>query len=474
MHTIASFFSRPAAAALLLTLGLSTGCEKQLDLQPQQQVDATLALNTPEGVQAAVVGAYARLGQPQLYGANFLLVPDLLASNGFIGWQGTFQSYRELAVKTTLTSFNPEADRTFDHAYRGINQTNLILNALSVAAQADRGRIEGEARTIRAMLYFELVRLYAQPYQAGQASTQPGVPINLGANTAEEQAATRLPRASVEEVYQQIIADLQAAIRLLPVGNGTRLDRSDAQALLSRVHLQQGRYADALALANAVITSGRAILNPSVLSAFTNRNSSESLFEIQQNDQNNAGAVNDGLATFYSGKSIGFTGRADVFIQPAFAELYTTGDQRGLASDSIIGNTLIYTGDAPAARAGRLRSFKYNDPGQNIPLIRLAELILTRAECNIRLGSAVGAAPLDDVNQIQVRAGAAPLTVVTLADVLRERELELAFEGFRLHDYKRTRRNITATFTWDSPRLVLPIPQREINLGSSLPQNPGY
>ncbi|UYZ59257.1 RagB/SusD family nutrient uptake outer membrane protein [Hymenobacter latericus] len=461
---------RAAAAGLLLTLGLGTGCQDQLDLQPQQSVDAEQALSTPEGVDAAVVGGYARLGRPQLYGTNYLLVPELLASNNYINWLGTFQSYRELAQKTNLTSFNVEADRTFDHSYRTINHTNLIIDALPVVTnQANRQRYEGEARMMRAMVYFELVRLYGLPYRAGQTNSQPGVPINLTPNKTEEQAARRLPRATVEEVYQQVVTDLQAAIQLLPTNNGNRLDRFDAQAFLSRVRLQQGRYAEALALANDVINNSGASLNPSVLSAFTNRNTRESLFEIQQNDQNNAGAVNDGLATFYTSRASGFNGRGDVQIVAAFASQYGPGDQRG--SGPILGS-LIYTGDGP--RAGRLRNFKYNDPGQNIPLIRLAEMYLTRAECNVRLGSSVGDTPLNDVNRIRRRAGAAALTAVTLDDVLKERELELAFEGFRLHDYKRTQRNITSVYTFDSPRLVLPIPQREINLGSSLPQNPGY
>lgn len=465
-----SLTRRAAAASLLLTLGLTTACKDQLNLQPQQSVDANEALTTPEGVDAAVVGTYARLGRPQLYGTNLLLVPDLLASNNYIGWQGTFQGYREVAIKTTLTSFNTEAERIFDHAYRGINQTNLIIDALPVVTNtASRARFEGEARTIRAMLYFELVRLYALPYQAGQTNNQPGVPLNLTANKTEDQAALRLPRASVEQVYQQVVTDLQAAISLLPTSNGTRLDKFDAQAFLSRVRLQQGRYADALTLANEVITNSGASLNPSVLSAFTNRNTRESLFELQQNDQNNAGAVNDGLATFYTSRAQGFNGRGDVQVLSAFSGQYGPGDQRG--PGAILG-ALIYTGDGP--RAGRLRNFKYNDPGQNIPLIRLAEMYLTRAECNVRLGSAVGATPLADVNRIRTRAGAAPLTTVALADVLRERDLELAFEGFRLHDYKRTQRDISATFPWNSPRLVLPIPQREINLGSSLPQNDTY
>ncbi|UYZ63295.1 RagB/SusD family nutrient uptake outer membrane protein [Hymenobacter weizhouensis] len=466
------------ATALILTLGLGTGCEDQINLRPQQSVDAEVALNTPEGVESAVIGAYAKMGQAQLYGTNFLLLPELLAANNYVQWQGTFQSYREVFSRT-IPTVNTEAERTFNQSYQTINLTNLILDAAPVVQSEDlRNQLTGEARTIRAMVYFELVRLYAPQYVASTAASTPGVVLNLNANKTEEQAAQRLSRASVADVYAQIITDLQAAIQSLPTTNAsssTRLDRYDAQAFLSRVYLQQGRYAEALAQANAAIQGSGAVLNPSVLSAFTNRNTRESLFEIQQNDQNNAGAVNDGLSTFYA--SLQGTGRGDVRVLPAFANLYEPGDQRGVGT--VIGSTLIYPSDPRGNRPGpatsrNLRNYKFNNPGQNIPLIRLAELYLTRAECNLRLGSTVGESPLNDVNRIRRRAGASVLITVTLDNVLRERELELAFEGFRLHDYRRTQRNLSATFTWDSPRLVLPIPQREINLANSLPQNTGY
>ncbi|WP_078063332.1 RagB/SusD family nutrient uptake outer membrane protein [Solirubrum puertoriconensis] len=488
-----------AALALLLTLGATTGCKDQLELSPQQSIDAGEALNSREGIESAVVGAYARLDLPQLYGTNMLLLPELLASENNINWQGTFVSYREVARKE-MTSLNTEADRTFNQAYQTINLTNLILAAINPTAvtdEDDRAQFEGEAKFIRALVYFDLVRLYAQQYQAATAASQPGVPLSLTPNTSEEQAGQRLPRASVAAVYQQVIQDLQDAIAKLPEANGVRADVYDAQALLSRVYLQQANYTQARNLANEVIQNSGAALNASVLSAFTNRNTRESLFEIQQNDQNNAGAANDGLATFYSSNAAGFGGRGDVQILESFAGLYGVRDQRGSAQG--IGNSLIYTGTG--RRAGRLRSYKWNTAGQNIPIIRIAELYLTRAEANFRLGAAVGASPWADVNRIRARAQADSLNPVilkdannvpiidpttnqpqknpnarqiTLAQILRERELELAFEGFRLHDYRRTQRDISTAIPWNSPRLVMPIPQHEINLGNALPQNPGY
>ncbi|RFP65516.1 RagB/SusD family nutrient uptake outer membrane protein [Hymenobacter lapidiphilus] len=492
MKTISVSFRRLVApTALLLTLGL-LGCDKQLDIEPQQSVDAATALSTPEGVQSALTGVYARLDLPQSYGTNLLLMADLLAADlptaatfTYIGWQGTFQSYREVSRKQ-MTDVNTEADRTWNQNFQTINLVNLVLDALPVVADADdKQRIEGEARMIRGMLYFELARLYAQPYRTTGAfsnaalgvpapTATPGLPINLSANKTEADAARRIARSSLEETYTQILADLTAAQDLLPEANDrTRFDQYDAKAFLARVYLQRGEYATARDLANEVINDSGASLNASSVSTFTNKNSSEVLFEIQQNDQNNAGNSNDGLATFYSSNAAGFGGRGDVRIYQSFVDLYGADDQRGFNPQ--IGASLIYEGTG--RRAGFLRTYKWNNAGQNIPILRLSEMYLIRAETNLRLGTSVGATALVDVNRIRTRARATPLANVTLASVLQERDLEFAFEGFRVHDYKRSGRSIgagTAAIPANAPALVMPIPKYEINLGNALPQNEGY
>ncbi|QIX60693.1 RagB/SusD family nutrient uptake outer membrane protein [Hymenobacter sp. BT18] len=456
---------RAATVALLLAAGLlSTSCEKQLDIQPQQSIDAGLALGTPEGIGTAVVGAYSRLYTPGLYGTNLVLIPDLLAAEGYVGWQGTFQSYRELAL-ADIENFNTDALRTWREAYRLININNLILGGLGTITDADtRAQYEGEMRLMRGLLYFELVRLYGQP----DITSPLGVPLQLKGINSLDEASAKVGRNSVQEVYTQILADMEAAEDLLPESNAEgRFDKYDAKALLARVHLQLGQYAEAGALADEVIASSGASLNPSVLDIFTSKGSAEALFEVQQNDQNNAGATNDGLATFYSGKTTGFRGRADVNVSSVFVAQYETSDMRGISGENI-GESLLYVGDA--VRAGR-RSFKWNDPGQNIPIIRLAEMYLIRAEANIRANNEPAAR--EDINLIRERAGASTLGTVTLADVLRERELELAFEGFRIHDFRRTGRTLGGNPS-TAPNRVLPIPDYEIQLGNALPQNPGY
>ncbi|GAA4375315.1 RagB/SusD family nutrient uptake outer membrane protein [Hymenobacter koreensis] len=458
-----------AATAALLSLGLLTiSCDKKLDIEPEQSIDATTALSDQPGIQTAVTGAYSRLYTPGLYGTNLILLPDLLASTGYLAWQGTFQSYREM-TQAQITTVNADALRTWREAYRSINIANLVLEALprvTFTQTALRDQYEGEMLLMRGLMHFELVRLYGQP----SITSNLGVPVVTKANSTVADASQKLPRATVREVYDQILSDMNAAATKLPEEAETgRFDQYDAKALLARVHLQLGEYARARDLANEVINGSGATLNPSVLDAFTGGGSAEVLFEVLQNEQNNAGTANDGLATFYSGKSVGFQGRADVAVSAAFAGQYGANDKRG--EQPVIGEGLIYLGDA--VRANVRRSFKWNDPAQDIPVIRLAEMYLIRAEGNARLGTSVGAAPLSDINELRLRADATPLGSVTLNEVLQERDLELAFEGFRIHDYRRTSRTINNVPATDQTR-VLPIPQYEINLNNALPQNPGY
>jgi hypothetical protein len=483
------------ACALALGLSLS-GCKDALDIQPQQSIDADTAYGTSQKVSAAVVGAYARLDDPRLYGTDLILLPELLAGNNYVNFDGSFQNYRQIRAHTQISTLS-NAQGIWTQAYNAINQCNLILANLAVVTDAGQAsQYEGEASFIRADMYFELVRLYAQQYQPGGNNTQDGVPINLTPITTVEQADVKIARSSVEQVYAQVIKDLQNAIAKLPTQNITRASKYSAEALLARVYLQQGNYAAALTAANDVITNSGTSLAGSVAAVFANRNSGESLFEIQQNDQNNAGTSNDGLATYFSGYSPNgdqgvLYGRADISINAGFVNSYGVNDARGTDSlTAITTKKLIYVGDGNN-RSGRFRTLKWRTYGQNIPVIRLAEMYLIRAECNVRAGNAAEAA--SDINLIRQRSYVSrripvvaytPVSTVTVDDVLRERQFELAFEGFRIHDLRRTGGIVipaTTTTTTSTPavlatdkRFILPIPQREINNNSLLIQNEFY
>ncbi|QNE40360.1 RagB/SusD family nutrient uptake outer membrane protein [Hymenobacter sp. NBH84] len=470
-------------SVIALTLGIAftlSSCEKQLDLEPPQSVDAATALNSESKVGSAVLGLYAKFDDPSLYGTQLILIPDILGGNGVVAWQGSFTTYRDLLNRTT-TNLNGLAESTWRGAYQAINQANLIINALGVVeSQQLKAQYEGEARFVRADMLFELVRLYGKQYNASTAASDLGVPISLTANQTQEEAATDLPRATVAEVYAQVITDLQAAITLLPEDNGFRASSYTAKALLARVYLQQGNPAAAGAQADDVIDNSGKALSPTLVAVFRNRNSAESLFEIQQNDQNNAGTANNGLATLYA--NIDQLGRGDVRVLEGFAAQYEDSDERGTDQQTFnLTRKLIYYGTGPTRADSLLRSGKWVAYGQNIPVIRLAEMYLIRAEAAFYAGDE--SAALADVNIVRARSKATPLTTITAEDILRERQLELAFEGVRLHDLKRTGTSIvyinastgaTITVASDNPRLVLPIPQREINVNPLLVQNPSY
>ena len=116
---------------------------------------------------------------------------------------------------------------------------------------------------------------------------------------------------------------------------------------------------------------------------------------------------------------------------------------------------------------------KFDNAYGNIHISRLAEMYLIRAESNFRLSSAIGVTPLADVNRIRNRVGLPSLLVVTLANILKERKLELSFEGFVLHDAKRLQNNVGALL-YNSTKLVYPIPDRERRVNTNLVQNAGY
>ncbi len=440
-------------------------CVKELEIDPLQNIDASVALETSEDINAALIGAYGILHGGSLYGNNLNLVPELLGSSDYCQWRGTFQSFRQMMNKS-ITIENADVSRTWIAAYRAINVANNVLANLSKVTDTDlRQQFEAEAKFIRGTMHFELVRLYAKPWGATANNDGLGVPIELTAVKDETTAAVKKGRDKISAVYTQVLADLGAAAGGLPEsydGNERfRASTFTAKAVMARVYLQQGNYAEALKQADEIISSGVFRLNASAAATFTNKFTNETIMELYNNDQNNAGDSNDGLTTFYA--SLPGIGRSDVRILAAFFDQYEAEDERL--------TELTYEGSG--RRPGSTQCGKWKAYGQNIPVIRLAEMYLVRAECNVRLGTAVGQSPVEDVNLVRVRAKAKPLTNVTLEDVLKERNLELCFEGLRIHDLKRNKLK-EGDYPWDDNALVFPIPEREMRANNQLVQNDGY
>ncbi len=447
--------------AALMAAGVLAGCDGLLGVEPSQSISEDRALETPNNIEAALNGAYDAISEADLYGGQLMMSPDLLADDGEVDWTGTFSQPAEFWNKD-LTVDNSFVLTQWSDAYNAINIANNVLSALDVLEdEARRARVESEAQFIRGAMYFELARLFGKPWNVGDPSANLAVPLVLEPTrdvTEGSDAELDAPRATVAEVYSQAIADLTAAKDALPEENGFYADTYVASAMLSRVYLMQGAYEDAAQEASRVIESGNYELADTFADAFNNEGDiAEYVFAIQISAQDGANELN----LFYASDPRG--GRGDIDMTEEHLALYEEGDARGeffyIDSETEDVRTTKWAGD--------------ESTGANLPVIRLAELYLTRAEANLRAGTAVGAPPAEDVNAVRNRAGLDDLASVTVEDVLRERKLELMFEGHLLHDLKRTGRPV-GDIPYDADRLVYPVPQRELDANPALTQNPGY
>ncbi len=452
----------------IILVATLASCNSQLDIQPSQSVDVSSALKTAKDVKGTLIGAYANMGASNLYGGGVYVYADLLASTGTdINFFGTFQGLTQISNKQIPVT-NGFVSGAWLNAYSTINNANEVLNALSLVSTVERDQVEGEAKFIRASMYFELVKLFAKAWNDGNPNSNPGVPIVLTPTHSLEDANSTPARSTVKQVYDQIIADLTAAeSKLPPPDNETYYYATTgaAAAQLSRVYLAQGAYGLARDAADRVISSGYYKLQtnysdefPYIGRAVRIYNKSEDIFALQVSEQQGFNNMNN----YYAQSNLG--GRGDIEIASDFLNTFPAGDSRlSLFTDDGSG-TLFY-------------SDKFDNLYGNVKILRLAEMHLTRAECNLRLGTTVGDIPLNDVNLVRARAQVAPLVLVTVQDVLDERHWELAFEGQWLTDYKRTATDINtapATTPWNSPALVFPIPQREMIVNPNLVQNQGY
>ena len=441
------------------------GCNSRLDIQPINTAPASKALMTSADVQSLLRAGYAVLGSIDLYGGRIQYTADLLGDpagpNSEIAWQGTFSQPGEIFRKEVLTT-NAFVATTWTQAYQAINIANTVLANLDKVSTVQRDQVEGGAKFIRGAMYFELVRLFGKDWNNGNPSANPGVPIVLTPTDVQDPSgvlgtAAKVARNTVAEVYIQAISDLTAAETKLKASAPSSATASDvattytASGMLSRVYLQQQRYSSAASEADKVISSGIFRLTTPIADEFSSKiNTNEDAFDIQITVQ---AGVND-LNTFYSVNGRG----GDIRAKSLLINLFDPADDR-LNLFQQQSNGVLTT--------------KFDQVYGNIHEMRLAEMYLTRAEANFRANTSVGGMPLDDINLVRARVGLNPLAALTVPLILQERHFELLFEGFYLHDLKRNELPV-GTLAFDSPRLILPIPQREIDVNANLTQNTGY
>lgn len=441
-----------------LFLSGASSCKKALDISPVDTIDQSKALLTSKDVEVALVGSYSALGSRNFYGGRAFLMADFLANTDAIDWFGTYEELTQTINKSLLKT-NTFVNNVWADGYTAINDANNVIAAIDKVDAAKKSRIEGEAKFIRGAVYFDLVRLFGKAYNDGSPTTNLGVPLVLTPTTSVNDGSY-VTRATVAAVYTQAIADLTEAESKLPATNGFFATKSAAAGMLARIYLQMGNYAAAGAAANRVISSGNYSLTSSFIAAFpvvgsaVGSNTTEDVFSIQVRTLTGFNGYNE----FYGSSTYG--GRGDAIISQSWINrTYNPADDRI--------NAFYDDGDVFTSKFG-------NQYG-NVSVIRLAEMYLVRAECNARLAPTAaigGQTPAQDLSVVRSRAGLTTSTA-TLTDILNERKLELAFEGFALHDAKRTQTNI-GSISWNANNLVFPIPQIEIDANKNIVQNPGY
>lgn len=473
MHTIHKTYR---ILILLVAFNLAACTDDFLDLSPQQSVLTSEYLQSYDDFRAAIVGAYDQLQDPDWYGRYMVLVPDIMGED--VKQNASANRAKDWA-EYSGNSADGIAESIWTEIYEGVNMVNRIINSeFSPAStvQADFNQIVGEAHAIRALAYFDLVRMFAQTYTFTADASHPGVPLVTESDPEGEPS-----RNSVAEVYGQIVADLEQAISLMTISpdNTGRFSKEAAQALLSRVYLYMENWEMVVQQSTAVIESGQFSLVPNegYQAMFAEDFSSESILEVVMTLTDNNGS--DALGGMYVAAGYG-----DYLPSENYFSLLPEGDVRGtlFAPDSAnLGG--IY---------GFVRVNKYPSSGSaigtdNTKILRLSEIYLNRAEANAQLGNFAEAQA--DLNLIRQRgfpeATAVTATGQALVDaILIERRKELAFEGHRIFDITRNQQNlvrddctsVTCEVPYPSDRFILPIPLVELNANAGLEgqQNPGY
>jgi len=446
-------------------------CKKELNEEPFTTFSDVDAFSSADRIDKSAVGMYNALQNANYLNGRVLIYADIrgtdVVPNTFFGNMGFFG----------LTQANDGVvTGAWQAAYRTINETNLFVKnftpkiALVTPAKADQ--YLGEAKYIRALSYFYLVNLWAQPYSFTAGATHLGVPLILEAAADPFALSNNVPRATVKAVYDQIEADLLDAEAKLPATyldaytKTSRATKPAARALLARLYLYKKDYTKAATYANTIITSGLHALQATPDVPFRTYTTSESIFSVAFDGGDNPN-TNNSLGQHYGSQA-----RADLPLAATFVALFNPIDLRRTSLMRVA--------------SGNTWTTKYNAGTTDwAPISRYAEILLIRAEAlaNLASGTTADAAAITLLNQIRTRAGVPSVTPTTKQDLLDaiylERRFELYAEGQGSLDYLRTGRDIPAhsgvpLTAWGSNYCVLPIPFYDLQKNPNLVPNPGY
>lgn len=472
-------------------LALAAGCAELELTNPNEQTTETF-WQTEQDALLGVNAAYRGLQENGAYGRWLQFAYDMRSDIGY-----SRSPWGELAnfTATVFTTYDFEVNRQiWNHHYGTILRANQVIDQVPGIQMnaALRDRIVGEARFIRALMYFNLVSLYGN------------VPLQLKTSVAQD----RPQQATPDQAWTQIEADLTAAAAALPASysgaDAGRATRGAAQALLGRAHLQQREWAQAAAAFQAVISSGQYSLLSSYRQNFTEAgdNSAETIFEVQFGGPEVLAGGSRGqnvvklLGPCAPNGPAFCDGDVTEFFRQQFNETTTTGQPDPRLDATIFFRGTAYNrpySDYFGSGEGRMFWIKFGEyykNGQdwdnpvNIDVMRLGGILLLHAEASLMAAQAGPA--LTSINAVRQRAGLAPRTTIDLAVVEREQIRELGFENERFlflarHNWLTDPARFATLAArdpqfagWKATQALLPIPATEVDLNPNVQQNPGY
>lgn len=475
---------------IFCAVAIITSCKGFLDIPPSNQGDASTAIQDENDAQVFMNGIMRRMSSGAYYGRNFILYADAKGGDLGITSQGrgydSFYTFNHSATSNSYSGF-------WSQMYDVILQINTLIKSVEGMEDASSTMLAylAQAKTLRAIVYFDLVRLYGKPYNMDKSSY--GVPLALEPLDASDQ----LTRASVEEVYNQIIKDLKESEDQLSTSrqNGY-VNKYVNKTMQARVYLYMDNHASALAAAEDVINSGvYSLYKPEEwVESWESQFGNESIFEIAMYpNEGDLGTSSLGfmLRRYAHGstKAMGWFMASDYFL----ARLgESTSDVRwGVMSydeisDTRFGACYKYCGSTELTGDGKSAATSVN-----IKVIRLSEVYLIAAEAALATDKAKAAKYL---NAIRKRSGLADATDanINIKMILDERSKELFAEGHRFFDMMRLNQTIELndemiqpavsithrdkTVTRDFYKTILPIAKSELDANPPIAaqQNPGY
>lgn len=466
---------------VFLFLFIVSCSEDFIELAPISEVSAGNFYNNEGDIEQAVIAAYAALQSSNMYKENFLYFMEGRSDNSYFEditqtEKSDFDFFRETASNSLLND-------TWNTCYIGIQRCNIVLNRIDgIAMDEDLKLIrKGEVKFIRALTYFNMVRMWG------------GVPVVLQ-EVDDPFGSYGDVRQPVNEVYEAIIDDLQDAANELPQNQTQdgRITKGAALTLLGKVYLTLEQWSDAVSTLNQVVGLGYQIL-PNYADVFDseNENNQELIFSIQFA----SGFDGEGSVFRRMHMPIGVSNLLGNVSAGAGFNL-PTEDLYNAFTDVDLRKAVT----VPMVTDGRLYTNKFNaissipnDEDNNFIVLRYADVLLMLAEALNELGYVPAGDAFSYLNTIRIRAGLQELNSSNLSNqeefrnaILLERRLELALENHRWFDLVRTGKAIEVMQAYEEDRgpLIIeankhelyPIPQSQINIMNSpnFLQNPGY